>query len=205
MATQLGYRHLLLPGQRLARSWSARQQLVACPLLRPGADVGGGERAEDLFWFPGHVGVGGAAFMLEDRYDSVGGQIKVAVGVGRVPGIFESGEGEPTRACRGTRCRRLPHHPPAGHTRHPRRRRRRKHCGTAPSPDPFGAHRGRPDHGINLVEGVVFQFHRRPRLTIQRPAAAAQIRRHRVCSAPISRRSRTALNPRSGHPRYRAI
>ena len=33
--------------------------------------------------------------MLEDRYDSVGGQIKVAVGVGRVPGIFESGEGEP--------------------------------------------------------------------------------------------------------------
>jgi hypothetical protein len=35
--------------------------------------------------------------MLQDRYDSIGGEIKVAVRVGRVPGLFESGEGEPER------------------------------------------------------------------------------------------------------------
>jgi hypothetical protein len=35
-----------------------------------------------LLWLPGHVRVGGAAFMLQDRYDSVGGEIKIAVRVG---------------------------------------------------------------------------------------------------------------------------
>jgi hypothetical protein len=32
--------------------------------------------------------------MLQDRYGSVGGQVKVAVRVGMVPGLFEPGEGE---------------------------------------------------------------------------------------------------------------
>jgi hypothetical protein len=52
-------------------------QVVACPLSSPGAGVGGGERAEDLFWLPGHVRVRGAAFMLEDRDDSVGGELRL--------------------------------------------------------------------------------------------------------------------------------
>jgi hypothetical protein len=65
-------------------------QVVACPLSSPGAGVGGGERAEDLFWLPGHVRIRGAAFMLEDRDDPVGGEIKIAVRVGRVPGLFRS-------------------------------------------------------------------------------------------------------------------
>src|SRR5690348_13318696 len=70
---------------------------VACRLSWSGAGVGGGERTEDLLWLPGHVRVGGAAFMLQDRYDSVGGEIKIAVRVGMVPGLLESGEGEPER------------------------------------------------------------------------------------------------------------
>lgn len=85
---------------KLAYPWGragARQQVVACPLSRPGAGVGVGERAEDLFWLPGHVRVRGTAFMLQDRYDSVGGEIKTAVRLGRVPGLLESGEGEPER------------------------------------------------------------------------------------------------------------
>jgi hypothetical protein len=68
---------------------------VGCPLSWPGAGVGGGERAEGLLWLPGHVRVAGAAFMFQDRYDSVGGEVKIAVRVGTVPGLFESGEGEP--------------------------------------------------------------------------------------------------------------
>jgi hypothetical protein len=35
--------------------------------------------------------------MVEDRDDSVGDEIKVAVRVSRVPGLFESGKGEPER------------------------------------------------------------------------------------------------------------
>jgi hypothetical protein len=38
---------------------------------RPVVSVGGGERAEDLLWLPGHVRVRGAVLMLEDR---VGGE-----------------------------------------------------------------------------------------------------------------------------------
>jgi hypothetical protein len=61
-----------------------------------------------------------------------------------------------TRASRGTRRRRLPHDPPAGHPLHPRRRRRRNGCGTAPRPNPVCAQCGRQDDGINHVEGIVF-------------------------------------------------
>jgi hypothetical protein len=63
------------------RVW-ARWGRRSCCLSWPGAGVGGGERGEGLFRFPGHVRVGGAACMLEDHDDSVGGQIKVAVRVG---------------------------------------------------------------------------------------------------------------------------
>ena len=43
--------------------------------------------------------------------------------------------GQLTRAIRerGTRCRRLPHHPPTGHPRHPRRRRRHNDCARYPA------------------------------------------------------------------------
>jgi hypothetical protein len=56
--------------------------VVACLLSCPGAGVGGGERAEDLFRLPGHIRVRGAVFLLQDRYDSVGGEVKIAVRVG---------------------------------------------------------------------------------------------------------------------------
>ena len=71
--------------------------MVVCPLSWPGAGAGGGERTEDLLWLPGHVRVGGAAFMFQDRHDSAGGEVKIAVRVAMVPGLFESGEGEPER------------------------------------------------------------------------------------------------------------
>ena len=72
------------------RTCGAQQQVVACPLSRPGASVCGGERTEDLLWLPGHVRVRGAACMLQDRNDSVRGEIKIAVRVGRVPGLSSS-------------------------------------------------------------------------------------------------------------------
>ena len=53
---------------------------------------------EDLFWLPGHARVCGAAFMLENRDDPVGGEIKIAVRVGRVPATFESVQPQPHKS-----------------------------------------------------------------------------------------------------------
>ena len=51
-----------------------------------GASPGGGRKT--CFGSQAMSGYMGAAFMLQDRYGSVGGEIKVAVGVGGVPGCL---------------------------------------------------------------------------------------------------------------------